>query len=60
VIAITAKSAKGFHRCGVLHPPTRTFHADDKFTGKQLVALRQEPSLVLEEGLPNPKPEPKK
>jgi hypothetical protein len=57
VIAITGKPEKGFWRSGVFHTNKRTLHADDKFSPQGLALLRKEPNLVVEVGLPNPKPE---
>lgn len=48
MIRITSKQA-GFRRCGVAHPAEPTDHPDDRFTAKELAALKAEPMLVVEE-----------
>jgi len=46
MIIIRSKQA-GFRRCGVAHPLEPTEYADDRFTKKELKALKEEPMLVV-------------
>lgn len=41
----------GFRRAGMVHSGIKTY-PDGAFTAAQLAALRAEPNLVVEEGLP--------
>jgi len=54
-IKITAKK-DGFRRAGMAHTGAKVY-PDDKFTKEQLAALKAEKNLVVEENVPEPKPE---
>jgi hypothetical protein len=43
-----------FRRCGIPHPDQWTEYPDDKFTKEELVILKKEPMLIVEE-MSNPK-----
>lgn len=59
MIRITAKAA-GFRRCGVAHPAIATDYPDNRFTAKELAALKAEPMLVVEELAEEPEEKKKK
>jgi len=48
IIRITAKK-DGFRRAGLVHPATPTDHPIERFTASQLVDLKAEPMLVVQE-----------
>ncbi len=55
MIRITSKK-EGFRRCGIAHCEKPIDYPNDRFSAKQLKALKDEPMLVVQE-LPDPEPE---
>lgn len=48
MIRITSKR-DGFRRCGVAHPAKPTEHPNDKFSKKELVKLKADSMLIVDE-----------
>lgn len=48
ILTITAKR-DGFRRCGIAHPASPVDHPIERFSKKQIEALRAEPMLVVHE-----------
>lgn len=49
VLRITAKPKTGFRRCGVHHPAEPIDYPADTFDATQILILKDDPSLVVEE-----------
>ncbi|WP_289034396.1 HI1506-related protein [uncultured Roseibium sp.] len=49
VLRITAKPKTGFRRCGVHHPAEPIDYPADAFDATQILILKDDPSLVVEE-----------
>ena len=52
MIVITSKK-DGFRRAGMAHSDRPRKYPDDHFSDEQMEALRNEPMLVVQEGLPD-------
>ncbi|MGD8388946.1 MAG: HI1506-related protein [Desulfobacteraceae bacterium] len=55
MIRITSKQ-DGFRRAGMAHPSAGRDYPDDFFNKAQMERLRNEPMLIVQEGLPDPEP----
>lgn len=49
VLRITAKPRKGFRRCGAHHPAQATDHPADRFSEAEILLLKAEPNLIVED-----------
>lgn len=49
VLRITAKPKHGFRRCGAHHPAQATDHPAGRFSEAQIIVLKAEPNLIVED-----------
>lgn len=49
VLRITAKPKQGFRRCGAHHPAQATDHPADRFSEAEIIVLKAEPNLIIED-----------
>jgi len=51
-LLIAARTAQGFRRCGIHHPPEQVRHPPGTFDAAQVEALKAEPNLIVVEAEP--------